>query len=290
MPLPMAGGKGESSLSSVGKIVAVAAGKGGVGKSTVTANLALSLKRLGRRVGILDSDIYGPSIRKILPEEKMVGQRGDLLTPAISHGISLMSMAYFRREDESTSVRAPIANGMIQQFLERVVWGELDYLLIDYPPGTGDIQITVAQRAPLFGAVMVTTPQELALMDVRRAMHLFEQVQVPIIGIVENMSYFAAKGEEAVVYPFGRGGGRRLAAESGLPLLGEIPLDPSISLAADRGVSIYDGRADAGSAASAFTALAESFEKELLLVEKERRCGAAPFVVEWKEMEVSRDG
>ena len=156
-------------------VVAIAAGKGGVGKSTVTVNLALALQSLGKRVGILDADIYGPSVRKMLPEEQPPAQQGNQLIPATCHGgIRMMSMAYFRTEKEAAAVRAPVATGIIKQFLQTIVWGELDYLLIDFPPGTGDIQLTLSQQAHLVGALMVTTPQEVALLDVRKAMHLFE--------------------------------------------------------------------------------------------------------------------
>lgn len=208
MPIPMFATKGKRPQNGVQRIIAIAAGKGGVGKSTVAVNLALALRSLGQRVGIFDADIYGPSVRRMLPEESPPSQQADRLIPAICYGgVRMMSMAYFRKEKEAAVVRAPIANGIIMQFIEKISWGDLDYLLIDFPPGTGDIQLTLSQRANLMGALMVTTPQEIALMDVRKAMHMFEQVQVPILGIVENMSYYQPAVDDAPVYIFGKGGG-----------------------------------------------------------------------------------
>lgn len=238
------------------KVIAIAAGKGGVGKSTVTVNLALALKALGMRVGVLDSDIYGPSMRKMLPEDIMPSQKGDRIVPALCQGIKMISMAYFRKEHEAAAIRAPIANGLINQFIHNVEWGDLDYLLVDFPPGTGDVQLTLSQQANLTGAVMVTTPQEVALLDVRKAMHLFDQVKVPIIGIIENMSYYLDAGIPK--YLFGKGGGEKLACERGLPFLGAIPIDPSISRCGDEGTSLLaQDEAQATPAVKAFMALAE---------------------------------
>lgn len=241
MPIPMF--KKEQTtdpLSTIQYVIAIAAGKGGVGKSTVTVNLALALKRQGYAVGVLDADIYGPSIRRMLPEEDLPTQRGAFFTPAVCKGIKLMSMSYFRRENEAAAVRAPIANGLITQFLKNVDWGSLDFLLIDFPPGTGDIQLTLAQQANLAGAVMVATPQEVALMDVRKAMNLFDQVKVPILGVVENMSYYPHPVTGEPIYLFGKGGGERLAQEGGVPFLGDVPVDPQISRCGDEGLSIFE--------------------------------------------------
>jgi ATP-binding protein involved in chromosome partitioning len=218
-------------------VIGVAAGKGGVGKSSLTALLGLALASQKYKVGILDADLYGPSIRKMLPEERMPEQRGQKWIPAISQGIFYISMAFFRKEGQASVVRAPIANGLINQFLQQVEWGELDFLLIDFPPGTGDIQITLAQQAHLTGAVLVTTPQEVALMDVRKCLHMFKQVNIPLVGIVENMSYYQKDQSEEKVYLFGKGGGRKLASECGAPLLGAIPIDARLCEALDRGAS-----------------------------------------------------
>lgn len=221
------------------KILAIAAGKGGVGKSTVAINLALGLARQGAKVGILDADVYGPSVRKMLPEQSLPTRRGPTLIPALCSGIRVMSLAFFRQENHAAAVRAPIANNLIQQFISEVEWGPLDYLFIDFPPGTGDIQLTLCQKANLNGAIMVTTPQQVAMMDVRKAMHLFEQVHVPVLGVVENMSYFVQQ-DGSKAYLFGKDGGQLLSDEFDVPLLGQIPLDPIVSQCGDLGTSLFD--------------------------------------------------
>lgn len=240
MPLEMYKKKPEESFSKIKSIIGVAAGKGGVGKSTITVNLALALKKLGYSVGVLDTDIYGPSVRMMLPEERMPSQKGEWITPALCKGIPMISMAYFRPNNQASVVRAPIANGIIKQFLKNVVWGDLDFLIIDFPPGTGDIQLTLSQEAQLTGAVMITTPQNVAVMDVRKAMDMFDQVKVPIIGIVENMSYYINEETNEKAYIFGKGGGERLALESGLPFLGSIPLNSKICNYGDLGKSLFE--------------------------------------------------
>lgn len=239
MPLPLykKTEKTDSPLA-IGSIIAVAAGKGGVGKSTVTVQLALALQAQGYQVGIMDADIYGPSIRKMLPENELPMQKGPLIFPAICNGIRMISMAYFRKDGEATAVRAPIASGLISQFIRQVEWGPLDYLLIDFPPGTGDIQITLSQQAHLTGAIIVTTPQEIALLDVRKSIALFNQVRVPVLGIIENMSYFIPSEGKDPIYIFGQGGGRRLAEECAVPFLGQIPLDPLICSCGDLGTGL----------------------------------------------------
>jgi len=229
MPLKMY----EEPMSGVKQIVAVAAGKGGVGKSTVTVGLAHALVAMGFRVGILDADIYGPSIRKMVGDGELPYKEGDKLFPALSQGIKMMSMAFFRKEGQSDAVRAPVASGFVTQFLKEIQWGQLDFLLIDFPPGTGDIQLTLCQQAKLRGAVMVTTPQEVAVMDVRKAINLFQKVHVPILGIVENMSYYLVN--QTPHYLFGQGGGKRLANEVSVPLLADIPIDPEIGKALEEG-------------------------------------------------------
>jgi ATP-binding protein involved in chromosome partitioning len=264
MPLKMYNPDASPPMQFPKNCIAIAAGKGGVGKSTVTVNLALALKKRGCSVGVLDADIYGPSIRRMLPEDRLPKQKGALINPAVCSGIKMISMAYFRRDNEAAAVRAPIANGIISQFLKQVDWGGIDYLLIDFPPGTGDVQLTLSQQANLSGAILVTTPQEVAMMDVRKAMHLFEQVKVPILGVVENMShYFHAKSGEKL-YIFGQGGGRRLAGESGYPFLGEIPIDPELCQKGDLGQSIFEGDQTKKSlAAETFLSLAETLKLQL---------------------------
>lgn len=277
MPLQMYSPKEHQPLAGVANIIAVAAGKGGVGKSSVTVNLAHALKRSGYSVGILDADVYGPSIRRMLPEDQMPSQRESKFYPALSHGIKTMSISFFRRDNESTAVRAPVANGIITQFLSQVEWGVLDYLFIDFPPGTGDIQLTLAQKGQILGAVMVTTPQEVALMDVRKAAHLFEQVHIPLIGIVENMSYYSHGKETA--YLFGRGGGTRLASEFGVPFLGEIPIDPEICRCGDEGSPL--GKSVG---AVAFEDLAKNIAAHVMALKRADTESLKTFNLEWKEM------
>lgn len=232
MPLPIFSDK-----PAIKNYIGIAAGKGGVGKSSVTVNLALSLQQKGFSVGVMDMDIYGPSIRKMLPEDALPTQKGDRIIPALSGGIKVISFAYFRNEAEANAVRAPIANGIVSQFIEKVDWGHLDYLLIDFPPGTGDVQLTIGQKVKLTGAIIVTTPQDISLIDVRKAMNLFEILKVPIIGIVENMSFFLHLGEK--IYIFGKGGGLLLSKERGVPLLGQVPIDPIICACGDSGESLF---------------------------------------------------
>ncbi len=242
MPLEMFRENNSAPLDRIKTIIGVAAGKGGVGKSTVAATLARASEKRGIKTGLLDADIYGPSIRRLIPEEQMPMRKGEIIIPARSGAIQTLSMAYFRQDENAAVVRAPIANGIIKQFLHQVDWGDLDILIIDFPPGTGDIQLTLAQEAKLSGAVMVTTPQQLATLDVQKAIHMFAQVGVPVLGVIENMSYYQ-QGENKVRL-FGEGGGQKLADESGVPFLGEIPIHPAISQCGDRGVSLFEEKID----------------------------------------------
>lgn len=265
--------------------IAIAAGKGGVGKSSVTVNLALALQQMGYTIGVMDTDIYGPSIRRMLPEDRMPSQREKKIIPALCHGIRMISMAYFRKDNEAAVVRAPIANGVISQFIRDVEWGDLDFLLIDFPPGTGDIQLTLSQQANLSGAIMVTTPQEVSVMDVRKAMHLFEQVKVPIIGIVENMSYYHNKHSDERVYLFGKGGGERLARDSGVPLLGSIPVDPLICQCGDNGQSIFaNNDSNMHDVATIFLHLGKQVVDHVALIAKQSQQCLQQFELTWKEM------
>jgi len=291
MPLKMFQAKEPKKESShpdkIAHIIAIAAGKGGVGKSTVTVNLALALKRAGYSVGIMDTDIYGPSIRKMLPEDELPVQKGERISPAICNGIRMISMAYFRNENEATAVRAPIANGLVSQFIHKIDWGYLDFLLIDFPPGTGDIQLTLSQQANLCGAVMVTTPQEVSVMDVRKAVNLFNQVNIPIIGIVENMSYYQEKSSGEKIYLFGKGGGERLAQEIGAPFLGSIPIDPKISQCGDEGISLFSLTAENGQSIAAIQAFEEFAEAVIAHTTTLKRLSSeclSSFELNWKEM------
>lgn len=255
MPLPIHR-TNSPSASGPREVFAIAAGKGGVGKSTVTVNLARALAEGGYSVGILDADIYGPSLRRMLPEQQAPRYNGPSLVPAICDGIKVISIAYFRQDNLANAVRAPVVNQLIGQFLNQVEWGPLDFLLIDFPPGTGDIQLTLSQKARLSGAVMVTTPQQVAVMDVRKAMHLFAQVQVPVVGVVENMSYYLHETTGESLALFGQGGGEALAAEAGVPFLGQIPIDPQLSRSGDEGTSLFSPIRVPSAAVKAFRAIA----------------------------------
>jgi len=222
-------------LPGVGKVIAVASGKGGVGKSTVSVNLALALKALGKRVGLLDADVYGPSVPLMMGSEATPRAGEDKkLYPVEKYGISLISMGFFLDDQSPVIWRGPIVMGIIRQFLRDVLWGELDYLIVDLPPGTGDAALTLAQEIPLNGGVIVSTPQDVALLDVNRGIAMFKQVNVPIFGIVENMSYYLCPhcGEREDI--FGHGG----VQQTGLEVLGEIPIVEEVRIAGDEGKPI----------------------------------------------------
>jgi ATP-binding protein involved in chromosome partitioning len=218
--------------------VAVASGKGGVGKSTVSVNLACALQQAGCQVGLLDCDIYGPSIPLMMgAHEKPQVTQGDKMLPVLSHGVRLMSMGFLIDGDMPVIWRGPMIMKTIQQFITQVEWGELDFLLVDLPPGTGDAQLSLCQTVPLDGGVIVTTPQEASVGVVRKGIMMFEKVNVPILGMIENMSYFTAPGGERIEI-FGHGGGRAEAARKGILFLGEIPLFTEIREGGDNGVPI----------------------------------------------------
>src|SRR5215207_694715 len=244
--VPKGRGLGEKlTVEGVRNIVAVSSGKGGVGKSTVAVNLAVSLARDGARVGLLDADVYGPNVPLMLGVADVLPTINvNKLVPLEAHGVRLMSMAVLKPGDEPMIVRGPILHGLVRQFLQDVEWGELDYLIVDMPPGTGDVQLSLAQLVPVQGAVLVTTPQEVALADVRRALRMFETVNVPVMGVVENMSYFVAPDTGARYNIFGEGGGQKLADEYGVPFLGGIPLGLEVREGGDSGVPVVVGQPD----------------------------------------------
>lgn len=223
--------------------LAISSGKGGVGKSTISVNLAAALKQQGANVGLLDADVYGPNVPQMLGlgqsdvkvTETHYGQR---FLPLEAHGIKVMSVGLLAEPDHPLAWRGPVLHKVITQFIQEVEWGELDYLLIDLPPGTGDAQITIVQESPICGVILVTTPQQVALADVRRSIHMFRQVGVPVLGIVENMSYLICNhcGEQTSI--FGSGGGQQLAQELQTPLLGQLPIDPRICAGGDTGQPI----------------------------------------------------
>jgi ATP-binding protein involved in chromosome partitioning len=223
-------------IPGVQNIIAVGSGKGGVGKSTVAVNLAISLSKLGYAVGLMDGDVYGPNLATMLGLSAAPNAIGQRIQPLEAHGVKVMSMAFLNPGDKPLVWRGPMLNSVIQQFLRSVDWAPLDYLIIDLPPGTGDVQLTLIQTTPLTGAVIVTTPSDVSLEDARKAVHMFEQVREEVLGIVENMSYLDHAGER--LYIFGKGGGRRTAETMNVPFLGEIPLDPLIREGGDTGKPI----------------------------------------------------
>jgi ATP-binding protein involved in chromosome partitioning len=237
-------------LKGVKNIIAVAAGKGGVGKSTVATNLALALRQHGASVGLLDADVFGPSIPTMLgqatvpagttPEEK--------ITPAIHHDIKVISVGFFVNRGEAVVWRGPMVHRLLQQFLTDVVWGDLDYLVIDLPPGTGDVQLSLSQLIPVTGSVLVTTPQEVSIADVVKGAAMFEKVEIPILGVVENMSYYRCPSCGHRDEIFAHGGGRRLAQEMDVELLAELPIDTRIRFGGDSGVPIVAGAPDSENA------------------------------------------
>ncbi|MCP9470708.1 MAG: Mrp/NBP35 family ATP-binding protein [Nitrospira sp.] len=216
-------------------VIAVSSGKGGVGKSTVASNLACALALTGAKVGLLDADLYGPNIPMMMGPAKGPEQKDGKIVPAESYGVKLISMAFLVPDETPLIWRGPMVHQYLQAFFRDVEWGELDYLLIDLPPGTGDVQLSLSQMVPLSGAVTVTTPQEVALHDVRKGMAMFQKVNVPLLGIIENMSYFVCGhcGERTEI--FSHGGGERAAEKLGVPFLGRIPIDPAIREGGDSG-------------------------------------------------------
>ena len=225
-------------LPGVKHIIAVASGKGGVGKSTVSTNLSVALAQTGAKVGLMDADIYGPNIPMMMGVPKPPEKEGDKIKPAEAHGVQIISMGFFVPEETAIVWRGPMVHTAIQQFFRDVLWGELDYLLVDLPPGTGDAQLSLSQIVPLTGVVTVTTPQEVALYDVRKGMMMFKKVNVPLLGVIENMSFFVCGhcGERTEIFSFA--GGERAAKKFEIPFLGRIPLDPAIREGGDAGMPI----------------------------------------------------
>lgn len=227
-------------LTGVKNTIAVASGKGGVGKSTVAVNLAVALAKEGARVGLIDCDIYGPSIPLMFNINEKPMMHNQKLVPLEKYGVKVMSIGFLIDSTQAVIWRGPMASGAVKQFLTDVTWGELDYLVFDLPPGTGDIQLTIVQQIPLTGAVIVTTPQEMSLADARRGMAMFQKVNVPILGVVENMSYFvSANGERENI--FDNGGGKKVADQFKVPFIGEIPIFTKIRIGSDSGRPVVDG-------------------------------------------------
>ncbi len=253
---------GREGVKGVKNIIAVSSGKGGVGKSTVAVNLAVALAQAGSKVGLIDADIYGPNAPMMLGvgDAKVAvrqGDQGEIIEPAFNHGVKVVSMAFLINPDQPVIWRGPMIDGMVRNFLYQVEWGELDYLIVDMPPGTGDAQLTIAQRVPVAGVVIVTTPQSVALSDARRGLKMFEQLGTKILGIVENMSYFIPPDMPDRQYDiFGSEGGQKAAAELGVPLLGCVPLEIPLREGGDCGVPIVVSQPESASA-KALVAIAQ---------------------------------
>jgi ATP-binding protein involved in chromosome partitioning len=233
---PAAGAENREVLPGVKNTLAVASGKGGVGKSTVAINLALALRERGASVGLMDADVYGPSVPLLTGVSGRPRAQERRIHPHEAMGLRLMSMGFFLTDDSPVIWRGPMVHGLVRQFLTDVEWGELDYLIVDMPPGTGDAALTLTQQAPLSGALIVTTANDLSLIDARKGLSMFQRVQVPVIGIVENMSWFSPPDlPDRRYHIFGEGGGRRVAHELGIDFLGELPIDPRIAEGGDKG-------------------------------------------------------
>ncbi|PYT01844.1 MAG: chromosome partitioning protein [Acidobacteria bacterium] len=250
-------------IPGVKNIIAVSSGKGGVGKSTVAVNLAVALAADGAKVGLMDADVYGPNVPMMLGTgyDQPEIENGKLV-PIEAHGIKMISMAVLVPPDKPMILRGPMLHGVVRQFLSDVNWGELDYLIVDMPPGTGDVQLSLAQLVPVQGAVLVTTPQEVSLSDVRRAVKMFETVNVPVLGVIENMSYFIAPDTGNRYEIFGRGGGQKLCAEYDLNFLGEVPLGMEVREGGDKGIPVVVSFPDSPQSA-AFRHVAEEVARQI---------------------------
>src|SRR3954463_13504354 len=229
-------------IPGVKHLIAVGSGKGGVGKTTVSVNIAIALAHLGYNTGLLDADVYGPNVPLMMGTSSTPTAIGERIQPLENYGVKLMSMGFLNPGDKPLVWRGPMLHSVIQQFLRGVDWGELDALVIDLPPGTGDVQLTLIQTAPITGAIVVTTPSAVSLEDARKAIHMFHQVRVPILGIVENMSYLSCPHCQERIDVFSHGGGQRTAKEMQVHFLAELPLDPQIRIGGDSGSRIVMGK------------------------------------------------
>ena len=243
-------------IPGVQNLIAVGSGKGGVGKTTVSVNLAISLAKLGHKVGLMDADVYGPNVPLMMGVRATPHAVGERIQPIEKHGVKIMSMGFLNPGDKPLVWRGPMLHSVIQQFLRGVDWGVLDYLIIDLPPGTGDVQLTLIQTAPITGAVVVTTPSDVSLEDARKAVHMFQQVRVPILGMVENMSYLLCPHCNERIDVFSTGGGKRTAEQMAIPFLGELALDPAVRLGGDSGNPV-----SAAGDSAPFMALAKEVEQ-----------------------------
>jgi ATP-binding protein involved in chromosome partitioning len=256
----------ENYIPQVKNTIAVSSGKGGVGKTTVSVNLAVALAQSGATVGLMDADMYGPNVPLMMgvkhPQE---GSAENKIKPAERYGVKIMSIGFFVPEDQPIVWRGPMIHGAIQQFLRDVEWGELDYLIVDLPPGTGDAQLSIAQLVPMTGAVIVTTPQDVALLDSRKGLEMFKKVNVPLLGIVENMSYFVCPHCSKTTEIFSHGGGQKAAEKLDVPFLGEVPIDPQIRQGGDEGRPIVATVPDSPQA-KAFVAIAGKVAQQVSIL------------------------
>ncbi len=237
--VPKHGGMGETQeIPGIRNILAVASGKGGVGKTTCSVNLALALSQKGARVGLMDGDVYGPNVPQMMAANGQPLTDGERILPSKAYGISVLSMGQLTPKDQPIMWRGPMLHSVVQQFLKDTQWGELDYLLVDLPPGTGDVQLSLIQTVPLAGAVVVTTPAQVAIADVRRAIQMFNKLEVPVLGVLENMHSFVAPDTGNTYHIFGKGGGQQVADEYDVPFLGGVPIDPRIAEGSDTGKPI----------------------------------------------------
>jgi ATP-binding protein involved in chromosome partitioning len=262
-------------VAGVKNVVAVGAGKGGVGKTTVSVNLAIALSRTGARVAMIDGDIYGPNVPIMLGIQTELGTDGRRIVPAEQYGIQLVSMAFLTKDDTPVIWRGPMLHGVVQQFFREVAWDEVDYLIVDLPPGTGDVALSLSQSVPVAGAVLVTTPQTVSIADTRRAVRMFEKLSVPPMGLIENMSHFVCPTCRTESDIFGKGGGERLATEMNVPFLGRIPIYEPIRIGGDTGVPIVVGEPDSP-AAEAFRHVAERLASQLAVLALKPQSKAIP--------------
>ncbi len=259
----------DKGIKTLRNTIAVASGKGGVGKTTVAVNIAVALAKSGAKVGLLDADIYGPNVPTMMGLEEMPTPQGGKMIPAESYGVKVMSIGFLVPPDQPIIWRGPMLHSAIQQFINDVAWGDLDYLIVDLPPGTGDAQLSLAQSVPLSGGVIVTLPQNVSLEDARRGLEMFRTMDIPVLGVVENMSYLELPDGQRVDV-FGHGGGKKLAGETGVDLIGEIPMDAIVRESGDAGKPIVLDRPESA-AAEALVAIAEKIAAKISLLAMEKK-------------------
>ncbi len=267
VPRPEAG---KAPVEGVKNIIAVGAGKGGVGKTTVAVNIAVALARAGSRVGIIDGDMYGPNVPIMFGLSTELGTDGKKIVPAERYGVQVISMGFLTKDDAPVIWRGPMLHGAIQQFFRDAAWNNLDYLIVDMPPGTGDVALSMSQTAPVAGAVLVTTPQTVALADTKRAVKMYQKLNIPTIGLIENMSYFVCPECRHESDLFGKGGGERLAREMGVPFLGQVPLYQPVRVGGDTGVPIVLGEPESP-VARALVAAAERIAQQVSIASFARK-------------------